>query len=90
MKDEKKIDSVKGIKNEDGFYIKLDDVNRIIQEEKDKTRKETPFSLRYVIKKITSKECLLCKTNLDKDQGKGKWHIPLCKKHRLEYLKNEK
>lgn len=47
---------------------------------------EATFSLEFVIKKISIQECLLCETNLDKNIGKGKWHIPLCKKHRMEYL----
>ncbi len=44
------------------------------------------FCLDFIIKKASKRECLLCKTNLDKEIGKGKWHIPLCKKHRLEEL----
>lgn len=44
------------------------------------------FKLSEIIKKTSRRECLLCKTNLDKDIGEGKWHIPLCKKHRMEEL----
>lgn len=44
------------------------------------------FGLDFIISKTSRRECLLCKTNLDKDIGKGKWHIPLCKKHRLEEI----
>ena len=45
------------------------------------------FGLDFIINKTSKRECLLCKTNLDKDIGEGKWHIPLCKKHRLEDAK---
>ena len=44
------------------------------------------FGLDFIIDKTSRRECLLCKINLDKDIGKGKWHIPLCKKHRMEEL----
>jgi hypothetical protein len=50
---------------------------------------ETTFSLEFIIKKIALRECLLCENNLDENIGKGKWHIPLCKKHRIEYLEEE-
>jgi hypothetical protein len=46
---------------------------------------EATFSLEFILKKIILKECLLCETKLDKDLG-GNWHIPLCRKHRNEYL----
>jgi len=49
----------------------------------------TTFSLEFIIKKIALRECLLCETNLDENIGKEKWHIPLCKKHRNEYLEKE-
>ena len=39
-----------------------------------------------LIRKTSIRQCLLCETNLDKDIGKGKWHIPLCKVHRMEEL----
>jgi hypothetical protein len=45
------------------------------------------FGLALIIDKTSRRECLLCETNLDEDIGKGKWHIPLCKKHRMEELK---
>lgn len=48
------------------------------------------FGLDFIVAKTAKRECLLCKTNLDKDIGKGKWHIPLCKKHRLKYLEDKK
>jgi len=44
----------------------------------------TIFGLDFIINKTSKRECLLCKTNLDKEIGEGKWHIPLCKKHRLK------
>jgi len=44
------------------------------------------FELEEIVRKISIRECLLCKTNLDKDIGKNKWHIPLCKKHRLNEI----
>jgi hypothetical protein len=47
---------------------------------------ETNFTLEFIIKKTLLRECLLCETNLDKDIGINKWHIQLCKKHRVEYL----
>ena len=40
-----------------------------------------------VIIRTSKRLCLLCDTDLDKDIGKGKWHIPLCKNHRTEELK---
>jgi len=50
--------------------------------------KDNVFWIKWedIIDKTSRRECLLCKTNLDKDIGKGKWHIPLCKKHRMEEL----
>jgi len=46
---------------------------------------EATFSLEYLIKKMMLGECLLCETNVRKEQ-KREFHILLCKKHRLEYL----
>jgi hypothetical protein len=47
---------------------------------------EATFSLEFILKKIMLKECLLCETELNEDLGKKDWHIPLCRKHRNEYL----
>jgi len=58
----------------------------IIKEEEIKKKVKKQFSLDEITYKTSRNECLLCKTNLDKDIGKGKWHIPLCKKHRLSEL----
>lgn len=44
------------------------------------------IDLQEIINKTSRRECLLCETNLDKDIGEGKWHIPLCKKHREKEL----
>lgn len=44
------------------------------------------IDLKEIIDKTSRRECLLCKTNLDKEIGEGKWHVPLCKKHRLQEL----
>ena len=44
------------------------------------------FCLDFIIERASKRECLLCRTNLDKDIGEGKWHIPLCKKHRMKEL----
>lgn len=48
------------------------------------------FHLDFIVEKTAKSECLLCKINLDKKLGKGKWHIPLCDKHRLEYMEKKK
>ena len=32
--------------------------------------------------------CLVCGKDLDKDLKRDDWNIPLCKKHRLEYLES--
>jgi hypothetical protein len=47
---------------------------------------DATFSLEFINKKLSRNECLLCETNLNEDIGYNKWHIPLCKKHRMEYL----
>jgi ribosomal protein L37AE/L43A len=49
----------------------------------------TIFGLDFIINKTSKRECLLCKTNLDKEIGEGKWHIPLCKKHRLKEINKQ-
>jgi hypothetical protein len=47
---------------------------------------EQMFSFKFVVNKIATRECLLCEKNLDRDLKRKDWHIPLCKKHRIEYL----
>jgi len=44
------------------------------------------IKLDEVIYRTSQRLCLLCNTNLDDDIGEGKWHIPLCKKHRVEEI----
>lgn len=48
--------------------------------------KDNVFWMKWdeIIDRTSRRLCLLCDTNLDADIGKGKWHIPLCKKHRRE------
>jgi len=48
------------------------------------------IKIKDVINKTSRRLCLFCNTNLDKDIGEGKWHIPLCKKHRLIELEKIK
>jgi hypothetical protein len=43
------------------------------------------FSFDYIIEKMQKSECLLCKTNVRKEQKKD-FHILLCIKHRKKYL----
>lgn len=43
-------------------------------------------SLRETIRRIAKRQCLNCDTFLDADLGKKNWTIPLCRKHRAEYL----
>ena len=43
-------------------------------------------TIREVIQRIAKRLCLVCDTYLDNDLGKKDWSIPLCKKHRAEYL----
>lgn len=57
-----------------------------------KTDKKTEINADYciplqkIIDKTSQRKCLFCDTNLDIDLGEKRWHIPLCKKHREEYL----
>ena len=44
------------------------------------------MKLDEIIDRTSRRLCLLCDTNLDEDIGKGKWHIPLCNKHRREEI----
>lgn len=48
---------------------------------------EATFSLEYLIKKMILGECLLCETNVKKENKN--FHILLCRKHRFEYLDKE-
>jgi hypothetical protein len=43
-------------------------------------------TIKEVITRISRRQCLICDTNLDKDLDKKDWSIPLCRKHRAEYL----
>lgn len=47
------------------------------------------FTLDFIINKTMREECLLCKINLKREFGERDYHIPLCKKHRIEYLDKE-
>lgn len=47
------------------------------------------FSLDFIVSRTSRSLCLLCKTNLDKTIGFAKWHIPLCKKHRMGFLNKQ-
>lgn len=51
--------------------------------------KITNKQLNYIITKIIEGECLLCKIDINEETGYEKWDIPLCKKHRQEYLDKE-
>ncbi|MFW6233617.1 MAG: hypothetical protein ACOC3Z_03065 [Nanoarchaeota archaeon] len=53
-----------------------------------KNSKDSKFELSFIMEKTSKRECLLCDKNLDRDIGKGRWHIPLCKKHRKERFHN--
>ena len=49
------------------------------------------IELEEIMWRTSRRLCLLCYTNLDRDIGEGKWHIPLCKKHRkIEFDKSAK
>jgi hypothetical protein len=47
---------------------------------------EVWFKLDDIIKSIANGQCLICETDLNNDLGTRQWNIPLCKKHRAEYL----
>ncbi|HED05843.1 MAG TPA: hypothetical protein ENI61_04070 [Ignavibacteria bacterium] len=49
--------------------------------------KDKTFNLKEIVEKTSRRECLICGKNLDEDLGKGTWHIPLCKNHRLKVMK---
>lgn len=44
---------------------------------------EANFTLEQICDKTCRRLCLLCDIKLDNELGEGRWHIPLCKKHRL-------
>lgn len=43
--------------------------------------KDKRFTLQEICENITMKLCLICNRGLV-----GNWHIPLCEKHRKDYL----
>ena len=47
---------------------------------------QSSLTVHEVIMLISRRACLICQDNLDKSIGKYGWHIPLCKKHRFEFL----
>lgn len=47
------------------------------------------MSVEDVIRKISRRECLVCKKYLDDDLKRQDWHIPLCKKHRMQFLEEK-
>ena len=49
--------------------------------------KDEEFGLEEIAEKTSRRECLVCEKNLDEDIGEGKWHVPLCRVHRLKVLK---
>ncbi len=49
--------------------------------------KDKIFNLKEIVEKTSKRKCLVCEKNLDEDLGKGTWHIPLCKNHRLEVMR---
>ena len=51
--------------------------------------KITSKQLNYVLTKIIEGECLLCKIDINEEMGNKGWDLPLCKKHRIEYLDRE-
>lgn len=46
-------------------------------------------TIHNVITSIIKRECIICNKDLDKDLRR-EWHIPLCHKHRLEFMKEGK
>lgn len=48
--------------------------------------REQTFKLEDILRKISKRICLVCSTDLDKDQGSREWHIPLCRECRAKYL----
>lgn len=58
----------------------------LLQSINEMQRIENEWKLKKIIEKTAKRECLLCSINLDEEIGTGKWHIPLCKKHRLQEL----
>lgn len=49
---------------------------------------EISKSIEEVINALSGGGCLICGKDLDKDLKRDDWNIPLCKKHRLEYLES--
>ena len=47
------------------------------------------LSIEDVVRLISKRMCLVCKCNLDRDFKRKDWHIPLCKKHRMEFLEED-
>ena len=43
-------------------------------------------TIEEITNKISKRKCLFCNTNLDKEFGERSWHIPLCRKHRKEFM----
>jgi|WetSurMetagenome_2_1015567.scaffolds.fasta_scaffold526459_3 hypothetical protein len=41
---------------------------------------------RKILDRIIKRECIVCGINIDVDLHRTDWHIPLCRKHRLEQL----
>ena len=48
--------------------------------------KEIKITIEEIANKTSKRECLLCDTNLDKEFGEKRWHVPLCVKHRKKLL----
>ena len=48
--------------------------------------KEIKITIEEIIDKTAKRECLLCDINLDKEFGRNSWHVPLCVKHRKEFM----
>ncbi len=48
--------------------------------------KEIKISIEEIATKTSRRKCLLCNTDLDKEFGEGRWHVPLCVKHRRELM----
>jgi len=71
-------------KNE--IIILNEDITKPMRRIYNLNNKSIYFTLKYIIDKTGSRECLLCRANLIKDLGDNSFHVPLCKKHRLMLL----
>lgn len=63
------------------IHRKLKEDNKVIDRKQE--------ILNEVIDSISRKQCIICRINLDSDLNKKDWRIPLCNKHRSEYLSNK-